>query len=105
MSDQDTTQQLPPPDPPPREPKRLLRSSDDRVIAGVAAGLGRYFGIDPVIVRIAFAVSIFFGGLGVLAYIALTLFVPSGDAAGRGQPSRRSSARGRSRSGPGSGWS
>ena len=83
MSDQDTTQQLPPPDPPPRETKRLLRSSDDRVIAGVCAGLGRYFGIDPVIVRIAFAVSIFFGGLGVLAYIALTLFVPSGDAAGQ----------------------
>jgi PspC domain len=57
MSDQDTTRQLPSPDPPPREPKRLLRSSDDRVIAGVCAGLGRYFGIDPVIVRIAFAHS------------------------------------------------
>ena len=36
-----------------------------------------------MIVRIAFAVSVFFGGLGVLAYIALALFVPSGDAAGQ----------------------
>ena len=37
--------------------RRLLRSNDDRVIAGVAGGLGRYFDIDPMIVRIAFAVS------------------------------------------------
>jgi phage shock protein PspC (stress-responsive transcriptional regulator)/predicted membrane protein len=66
----------------PRKPRRLLRSTDDRVIAGVAAGLGRYFDVDPVIFRIGFAVSIFFGGLGLLAYVALALFVPSGGADG-----------------------
>ena len=65
-----------------RGPRRLLRSTDDRMLAGVAGGLGRYFRVDPVIVRIAFAISIFIGGLGVLAYIALALFVPAGDAAG-----------------------
>ncbi len=59
------------------EPRRLLRSSTDRVLAGVAGGLGRYFGIDPVIFRIGFALSIFFGGLGVLAYLLLAVFVPT----------------------------
>ena len=59
------------------KPKRLLRSGDDRMIAGVAGGLGRYFQVDPVIFRIGFAVSVFFGGLGVLAYLALWLFVPA----------------------------
>ena len=58
-------------------PRRLLRSRNDRMIAGVAGGLGRYFAVDPVIVRIAFAISVFIGGLGILAYIALALFVPA----------------------------
>jgi phage shock protein PspC (stress-responsive transcriptional regulator)/predicted membrane protein len=66
----------------PEGPKRLLRSRDDRMIAGVAGGLARYFDVDPVIFRIGFAVSVFFGGLGLLAYIALALFVPTGDADG-----------------------
>jgi phage shock protein PspC (stress-responsive transcriptional regulator) len=57
------------------QPRRLLRSSNDRVIAGVAGGLGRYFGVDPVIFRIGFALSIFFGGLGGLAYLLLAVFV------------------------------
>src|SRR5690348_11037658 len=61
-------------------PRRLLRTRNDRVIAGVAGGLGRYFGIDPVIVRIGFALSILIGGLGVLAYVALALFVPTAPA-------------------------
>jgi phage shock protein PspC (stress-responsive transcriptional regulator)/predicted membrane protein len=73
--DEAPTEALPPE---PRKPKRLLRSTDDRVIAGVAGGLARYFDVDPVIFRIGFAVSIFFGGLGLLAYVALALFVPSG---------------------------
>ena len=73
--DEAPTEALPPE---PRKPKRLLRSTDDRVIAGVAGGLARYFDVDPVIFRIGFAVSIFFGGLGLLAYVALALFVGSG---------------------------
>ncbi|MCB0875607.1 MAG: PspC domain-containing protein [Solirubrobacterales bacterium] len=63
-------------------PRRYLRSRDDRIIAGVCGGLGRYFDIDPVIIRIAFAVSVLFGGLGILAYLALALFVPSDDGTG-----------------------
>ena len=65
-----------------RRTRRLLRSRDDRMVAGVAGGLGRYFAVDPTIVRIAFVVSVFFGGLGIFAYLALALFVPSADTDG-----------------------
>jgi phage shock protein PspC (stress-responsive transcriptional regulator) len=58
-------------------PRRLRRSSSDRVLAGVAGGLGRYFGIDPMIFRIGFAISIFFGGLGGFAYLLFAIFVPT----------------------------
>lgn len=60
----------------PDQPRRLYRSRDDRVIAGVCAGLARYFNIDPVIVRVAAVVLIFFGGAGALAYVAALLLVP-----------------------------
>lgn len=86
----------PPPPPPPPEPPsrgRLLRSTSDRMLAGVGGGLGRYFGIDPVIVRIALVVLTLFGGAGVLLYIAAILLVPADDqvpegaaAAGPGRP-------------------
>jgi phage shock protein PspC (stress-responsive transcriptional regulator) len=79
MSDQDRTTEVH--EPRPSGPRRLFRTRNDRVIAGVAGGLGRYFGIDPVIVRIAFAISVLIGGLGVLAYVALALFVPTAPAA------------------------
>jgi phage shock protein PspC (stress-responsive transcriptional regulator) len=62
-------------------PRRLTRSSSDRMLGGVAGGLGRYFGIDPIIFRIAFVVLAFAGGAGVLAYVAVLLFVPSDDPA------------------------
>jgi phage shock protein PspC (stress-responsive transcriptional regulator) len=65
-------------------PKRLLRSTDDRVVAGVAGGLGHHFGIDPVIFRIGLAALAFVGGLGIVAYLGAWLFVPEDD--GQGQP-------------------
>ena len=75
MTTQTTT---PTPEPPePSGPRRLTRSSEDRVIAGVAGGLGRYFGIDPVVIRIILVVLMFFGGAGFIAYGAAWLFVPS----------------------------
>src|SRR2546421_12564055 len=81
-----TTQATTPiPEPPPApSPRRLTRSSSDRVIAGVAGGLGRYFSIDPVVVRIAFIVGSFFGGAGLIAYAAAWLLVPSDDGSSRG---------------------
>ena len=59
--------------------KKLYRSKDDRVIAGVAAGLGEYIGIDPVAVRVAFVIlSIvpWFWGSAVGVYILMWLLVP-----------------------------
>ena len=66
--------------PPP--PRRLTRSRSDRVVAGVAGGLGRHLNIDPVIVRIAFVVAVLAGGAGLVAYLAAVLLVPDEQAAG-----------------------
>lgn len=63
-------------------PRRLVRSRDDRFIGGVAAGIANYFNLDPVLIRVAFVISIAFGGIGVLAYVALLVMVPvDGDPA------------------------
>jgi phage shock protein PspC (stress-responsive transcriptional regulator)/predicted membrane protein len=61
------------------EVRKLTRSSTDKLIGGVAGGLGRYFGVDPILFRIAFVVLVFAGGVGVLAYIGLLAFVPADD--------------------------
>jgi phage shock protein C len=58
------------------EYKRLYRSETNKVIAGVAGGLGEYFDIDPVVVRVLFAVMFFLGGGGLLIYIILWIAVP-----------------------------
>ena len=52
-----------------RAEKRLYRSRDDRVIAGVCGGLGKYLNIDPVLVRIAALLLIFAGGVGIVLYV------------------------------------
>ena len=52
--------------------QRLMRSRTDKIIAGVAGGIGQYLAIDPVIVRLAF-VALCFTGVGVLLYPVLWL--------------------------------
>jgi phage shock protein PspC (stress-responsive transcriptional regulator) len=68
--------------PPPAGPRRLLRTRDDRVIAGVCSGIARYFNIDPLIVRIAAVALAFVGGAGVIAYVAAYFLVPVDDGTG-----------------------
>jgi phage shock protein PspC (stress-responsive transcriptional regulator) len=60
------------------EPERILlrRSLDDRMLGGVAGGLARYFGVDAVIIRIAFVVLTFIGGAGIPLYLAGLLLIP-----------------------------
>lgn len=65
--------------------QRLSRSSSDRVVAGVAGGLGHYFGVDPVMFRIGFAVLVLFGGVGIMAYAMLALLVPTDGEPDRAQ--------------------
>ena len=57
--------------------KRLERPSDDRMIAGVAAGLGRYFDLTPTVFRLAFVVLTLLGGAGILIYVAAILVMPA----------------------------
>ena len=64
--------------------RRLTRDPSEKVIAGVAAGLGRYFGIDPMIFRLAFVGFALFGGGGVLLYLVAWVAMPAdGEAAPR----------------------
>ncbi|HAW19412.1 MAG TPA: hypothetical protein DCX14_04445 [Flavobacteriales bacterium] len=56
--------------------KRLYRDADDQVIGGVCSGIGYYFGIDPLWIRLAFVVALTIFGTGVLLYIILMLIVP-----------------------------
>ena len=56
--------------------KHLYRIRDGRVVAGVCAGLAAYFGVDPTLVRLAFAVLTVFGGVGVLLYLGAWVIIP-----------------------------
>lgn len=56
--------------------KRLYKSRKDKMIDGVCGGIAEYFDIDPVIVRLIWALSIFAGGAGILAYIVAMIVIP-----------------------------
>jgi phage shock protein PspC (stress-responsive transcriptional regulator) len=62
-----------------RDLGRLRRSSTDRHVAGVAGGLARHLDVDPLVLRVAFVVLVFFGGAGLIAYAACWLLVPRED--------------------------
>jgi phage shock protein PspC (stress-responsive transcriptional regulator) len=70
------TSDTPPAPPPDPGPRRLTRSSRDRIVGGVAGGIGRYFGIDPTLVRIGFVALALLGGTGLVVYAAALLLVP-----------------------------
>jgi phage shock protein PspC (stress-responsive transcriptional regulator) len=57
--------------------RRLLRVDDGRWLGGVAAGLGRYFDVNPLVYRIAFVALAFAGGTGILLYLAAWLVIPA----------------------------
>jgi len=60
--------------------KKLLRSRKNKVIAGVCSGIGNYFGIDPVVIRLLWVVLTIFSGffMGILAYIIAWIIIPEG---------------------------
>jgi phage shock protein PspC (stress-responsive transcriptional regulator) len=61
--------------------KQLLRPTDDRIVAGVCSGIGRYLSIDPTLIRVAFAiVAILTWGTALLAYPAMWFLMPEASA-------------------------
>lgn len=56
--------------------KKIFRSIDDYMVAGVCGGLGKYFKIDSTLVRIIFVLLAIGGGCGVLVYLILWLIIP-----------------------------
>jgi phage shock protein PspC (stress-responsive transcriptional regulator) len=56
--------------------KRLYKSRTNRVIGGVCGGVGEYFDIDPVVVRILWLVALLVLGTGLLAYIICLIVIP-----------------------------
>ena len=78
------------------EPRVLRRSRDERVIGGVCGGLGRYLGIDPVLLRIAFVILAIAGGGGILLYVVSWILIPEqreGEDLGTARPSSIDSTR------------
>src|SRR5436190_23352233 len=57
----------------PRRPRR------GRKLAGVASGIGLRYGIDPIVIRVAFVVATFYGGAGILVYLLGWLLLPEQD--------------------------
>lgn len=58
------------------EPKRLFRSRTNKVLGGVCAGLGTYLTLDPVLIRVLWAITFFIGGAGLVAYIIAWIIIP-----------------------------
>ena len=56
--------------------KRLYKSSTDKKLDGVCAGVAEYFGIDPTVIRLLWALAVLFAGCGLLAYIVAAIILP-----------------------------
>jgi len=57
--------------------KQLRRPTDDRIVAGVCSGVGRYLGVDPVLIRVGFAVlAVITWGTALLAYPVMWFLMP-----------------------------
>lgn len=67
----------PPAEPASTQVRRLVRPREGRVLAGVAAGIGAYLGVDPVVVRVVLAVLTVCGGAGVAGYLMGWLLIPA----------------------------
>src|SRR6185295_4255767 len=76
---------LPPPTPETPPPDHRWARTDDRIILGVAGGLGRALAIDPLLIRIGFVVLALFSGVGIALYVATLLLLadsPRSDSPG-----------------------
>jgi len=58
------------------EEKRLVRTLDNRMICGVCGGIGKYFNIDPTLIRLIWVIASILGGSGLLVYIIAAINIP-----------------------------
>jgi phage shock protein C len=58
------------------EPRKLYRSRNQRMLAGVCGGLAEYFNVDATLIRVLFLVLAVFGGSGLVIYVVMWLIVP-----------------------------
>lgn len=56
--------------------KRVYRSRTDRILGGVCGGVGKFFNVDPVWIRILFVLTLFAMGFGILAYLVCWIIIP-----------------------------
>lgn len=56
--------------------KRLYKSNQNKMIDGVCGGVAEYFGVDPTVVRLLWALFSLMGGSGILAYIIAAIIIP-----------------------------
>ncbi|MFW6271110.1 MAG: PspC domain-containing protein, partial [Bacillota bacterium] len=56
--------------------KKLYRSTEDKMLGGVCAGIAEYFEIDPTLIRLIFVLIFFAEGIGFLAYIVAWIIIP-----------------------------
>lgn len=58
--------------------KKLYRSKDNRILAGIIGGIGEYLKVDPVILRLLFVVFTIFTGIvpGIILYVIAMVIVP-----------------------------
>lgn len=56
--------------------KKLYKSNQNKMIDGVCGGVAEYFGIDPTVVRLIWALFSLMGGCGILAYIIAAIIIP-----------------------------
>lgn len=56
--------------------KKLYKSNQNKMLDGVCGSIAEYFGIDPTVVRLIWALFSLMGGCGILAYIIAAIIIP-----------------------------
>ena len=59
--------------------KKLYKSNTNKMICGVCGGLGEFFGIDPTIIRLIWAILWLMGGSGIVAYLLAAVIIPNSE--------------------------
>lgn len=71
--------------------KQLYRTIQERMLGGVCGGLGKYFDIDPTVIRLFWVVvTVLSVGTGILVYLLAWIIIPEEDTAGDSPPSSES---------------